>query len=1076
MKKIFAFSVLALTVLACNKEIAEQQIVPADKQLTTISATAEDLTKVALDMSAEVNLTWVDTDDITVYDGNNSNVFTVKSCSGASAVFEGSCNTSASMLYAVYPSGAFSSAETNAIKVKIPHEQTIPDGGCVDPKALVAVGYAAPGQPMAFKQVCGLLKLTVPESVTPINEITILGKGLAGIATANADGTLVYSDALFKDDITVRNSEGVFTPGEYYVAVMPGTTPAGSFTISYSTSVGESGTKTASSAVVFERAKGLDAGSIVGFTKSIVIKTMPELFSWNETRRSGDVWNVIIGADIDMENEPWTPKDFIGTFDGQGHKLYNLKVNRSANACFINTLDGTLKDVSFGTSDGNKYDGSSSIIQNNAEDDGANWRYAGLVTRLSEGAVMENIKSFVPVSVAETSVSKTRVGGLVGVVAGVATIKNCVNNGAVSNLAENAAASGSLAGIVGQADATVTIMGTDNHGDVTAVSESVVYAAGILASDSASSVISDCKNTGSIVFSSNGANTLSTSIGGIVGESEGTSVSRCTNSGSIVTNYNGESKIGGIIGRAIGENPVSVVECENEDTGTIIYNPEGASKRAFIGGIVGNSPASFTGSMTIRDCTNRAAITGENEQIAAIGGIAGFLNGKGVVTLKSCTNYGNMTNSNAAAKNGTSASEAFVSGIVAYLNTSLAAGSAIDNCTNRGNVLSQNRNIKSIGGIIPLFQSGNAVTMSACHNYGTVTKDVDIKPTIAADSGSNFYHSVGGIVGRVNLGEGSSIKGCVNHAGAKVWTNSAGGGAQIRIAGVAGYVVKCPEISNCSNEADIVYENDIVQGSLIGIGGVGGHVFSTPAFKGCSNSGNIRSNRSQVNRMGGVIGSVNKTAVINCTNSGSVTLNSEVQTNNWQGIGGIAGFAEGTEDDALDFSGNVNRGDVTANMKTTNARVAIGGVLGMPYSAFNCTDNINYASVTAANAASGGACYVGGLFGQEKESANASVFSGNKNYGNVENKTTGSSTAFSGGLFGTFGKASSAEGSNFGTVKGESAGAVAGVNAATITATLCDAVTVNGVTKADASDEVTWLCPSNTGTITPTYVAHSTSE
>jgi hypothetical protein len=63
----------------------------------------------------------------------------------------------------------------------------------------------------------------------------------------------------------------------------------------------------------------------------------------------------------------------------------------------------------------------------------------------------------------------------------------------------------------------------------------------------------------------------------------------------------------------------------------------------------------------------------------------------------------------------------------------------------------------------------------------------------------------------------------------------------------------------------------------------------------------------------------------------------------------------------------------------------------------------------------------------------------------------------------------------FGKVSGN-AGAVAGKNAKAITATICDAVTVNGVAKAAAADEAAWLCPSNTGTITPTYVAHSDSE
>ena len=809
MKKIFAFSVLALTVLACNKEIAEQQIVPADKQLTTISATAEDLTKVALDMSATVNLTWVDTDDITVYDGNNSNVFTVKSCSGASAVFEGSCNTSASMLYAVYPSGAFSSAETNAIKVKIPHEQTIPDGGCVDPKALVAVGYAAPGQPMAFKQVCGLLKLTVPESVTPINEITILGKGLAGIATANADGTLVYSDALFKDDITVRNSEGVFTPGEYYVAVMPGTTPAGSFTISYSTSVGENGTKTASSAVTVQRAKGLDAGSFVGFNKSIVITTMAQLFSWNDSRVATDSWDVTIGADIDMENEAWTPKDFMGTFDGLGHKLYNINVQRNSNACFINSLTGTLKDIVFGSSDGKTYDGKSAFIQNNPED-GNTWRYVGLVTRLQADAVMENVTSYVNVEVASTSVSKTRIGGLVGVIAGANTvIKNCYNYGNVSNLASTAQAACNIGGIVGRMDYAMTMESVYNRGTITCKNPKVVH------------------------------------LGGIVsGVQSGASLKNCFN------------------------------------YGTISYEVDALTGVTYIGGISGYS--------TLSEAT--------------------------VATLNNCSNYGPVT-------------------------------------------------VSSVNG------------------------------------GSNLYF--GGVLGYSRL---STLKDCGNYA-------------------------------------------------------------------------DLSSNHGQVARIGGVIGTVhNATELKSSCNMGKIQFVQEKEVDAWQGIGGIAGFAEGKTTPTIESC--YSYGSITAEFNSTGgsySRCCVGGIIGMPYRKTVITNNENDASIQVTNkCASALRCCAGGVIGQDDGADSPSEYSGNINRGTLS--STGDNI-YVGGLYGYISKATSISGDKcFGKVSGNNAGAVVSWNSASIAATICEAVTVNGEKRTEASDESKWLCPNNTGTILPIFVAHSDSE
>lgn len=644
MKKIFAFAVLAMTVLSCNKEIAEQQPVPAgDAQYTTILATNEDLTKVALDFSSASNLTWVDTDGITVYDGTEPNLFTIKSGTntGTSAVFEGSCNTAASMLYAVYPYGAYKSAVSDGIKVRIPNEQTVPNDGVsfVDPAALISVAYAAPGSNMTFKQVCGLVKISVPDS--DIQEITIHGKAIAGIATAKADGTLEYSDALFQDDITLTHASGYFTPGDYYVAVMPGTTPAGGFTISYKTP-GFTASKTASSQVVLERAKGVNAGSLTGYTKSIVIKTMDQLFSWNDSRVATDPWDVTIGADIDMENEPWTPKDFKGTFDGKGHKLYNINVQRNSNACFINSLTGTLKDIVFGSSDDKTYDGKSAFIQNNPED-GNTWRYVGLVTRLQADAVMENVTSYVNVEVASTSVSKTRIGGLVGVIAGANTVmKNCHNYGNVSNLASTAQAACNIGGVVGRMDVAMTMEGVYNHGTITCKNPKVVQLGGIVSGVQAGASLKNCFNYGTISYEVN-ALTGVTYIGGMAGYStisEGAvaTLDNCANYGPVtVSSANGGSNL--YFGGVLGYSRLSTLKgCDNYAD---LSSNHGQVAR--IGGVIGT----VHNATELKSSCNMGKIqfVQENEVDAwqGIGGIVGFAEGSTTPTIESCYSYGNIT-------------------------------------------------------------------------------------------------------------------------------------------------------------------------------------------------------------------------------------------------------------------------------------------------------------------------------------------------------------------------------------------------------------------------------------------------
>lgn len=988
MKKIFTLAVLALTVLACNKEIAEKQIAAPNEGLMTISATTEDLSKVVLDMNAEVNLTWADTDVITVYDGSAANPFTIKSNSGASAVFEGTCDTAASMLYAVYPAAAYAEPAADAIKVVVPATQTIPDGGCVDADALVAVGYAAPGQPMVFKQVCALLKLTVTGS--DIMEIVIRGKGLAGTASVNADGTINASGASLTDEITLHTAAGMFAPGDYFVAVAPGTTPAGAFSINYNT-VSATASKTASSEVNFVRAKGLDAGPLTGFSKTVVITTMAELFNWNASRSTADIEDVKIGADIDMEGEPWTPKDFTGTFDGQGHKLYNLNVNRPSNACFFNTVNGTVKDVIFGSSNGTSYDGSSAIVQDNPEDDGASWRYAGVVTRLSEGSVLENVKNFAPVTVAATSLSKTRVGGLVGVVAGAATVKNCVNYGDVTNAAASPSAAGAIGGLIGWTDAAVTVVNSINAGNVTVNNAVTTYAGGILSTDEVGGTFSNCENKGNVLISASGSKAMC--IGGILGDATLSSVVDCTNSGSITCLCDGEQKMGGIIGRAY--NGCTVDGCENAITATISFNPSTTAAQTYIGGIVGNAPAANNGTLSIKGCKNYAPLSSTHINVANLGGIAGMLN-----------------------------------------------------------------------------MTGGTLIIEGCHNYGEIRREVSV-----TTKGANTDVSVGGILAYARPLAGSKVKDCVNHAA--VWTNTNNGSTVIRIGGIVGYSYQNLSVVSCINEGAVTYENhdESVVGSTVHIGGIVAHPMRNSSIDACKNTGNISANRRQVNRAGGIVGTLNNSSLSNCENTGSVSVIVPEELGNWQSVGGIVGFGEGSGSTEKSLENNINRGSVTVKVNTNQARMAVGGIIGMPYTAFTLKGNKNYGAVSGQNShTTSPYCYVGGIFGLDSSAGNASSISDNSNYGAISIESGNPSFSAAGGLFGDFGKASAASGSNFGSVTASVAGAVAGKNASSITATICDAVTVNGVTKAAAADEAAWLCPSNTGTITPTYVAHSSSE
>ena len=1010
MKKIGLFAIVALAALAsCTKEMRETAVtVPSggDMVYTTIQAGGEDLTKVVLDFASDKNMKWQDTDVIAVFDGVGKNNFTVKqgTNTGASAVFEGTVDSGATTLYAVYPASAAGSLDGSSLSVTVPEAQVIGTGACADPAALVSVASAAKGASMNFKQVCGLLKLSF--TAEDIRTITITGNALAGTATVASDGTLV-SVSNPAGSITLTHADGLFPAGTYYVAVLPGTTPAGSFSISLSDGL-KAGVKEASSEVSFSRCKGLNAGSLDGLTMYRVISTMAELFDWNATRvvkEESEPENVMLAADIDMENEPWTPKDFKGVFDGKGHKLYNLNVERSGNACLFNTLTGTIKNLTVGTKDGEKYDGVSRLVQNNQDDtkEDNKWRYAGLITRLDEGAVLDNVVNFVPVTVAETSVSMTRIGGLVAIVAGAATIIKCENCGAVSNLATAPVAEGAVGGVVGWADAPLTADTVINTGEITVANASTTYIGGILSSDAkGGATLADCFNKANISVTSTGSHAMC--IGGILGDGNNSSLIWCDNFGAISSVCDGELKVGGILGRA--SMGCTLENCTNGNEGTITFKPETFGSQAFVGGIVGNSPKANTGTLTIKSCKNYAPINATHRNICSVGGVAGFFN--------------------------------------------IIAGTFI---------------------------------IENCENHGDITRIIE-----DTAQGTEKFANVSGLAANLvgKAGSGSKISGCVNYG--KVTTNANAASTVIRVGGVAAWLQQYTDVENCENKGEIRYEMGDAKfvGSYLIIGGVIGHLVKGSSATGCSNSGKVFSDRKQVTRAGGIVGTINSSAVYSCTNTGEVevSVSSGTVVSYWQAVGGIAGFAEGTTAGCTRaIQDCVNRGAVSASINAKpnyEGRFGVGGIIGHPFSSYSISGNKNYGAVSAENTNEEAPwSYAGGVMGFDDDShekQEASTITGNVNYGEITNASADANYSAAGGLFGRIKMATGVTGSSFGSVKGPGTGAVAGVNKTDIAVTLCDAVTVNDVTKAAAPEEAAWLCPANKGTITPTYVAHNSGE
>ena len=261
----------------------------------------------------------------------------------------------------------------------------------------------------------------------------------------------------------------------------------------------------------------------------------------------------VLTADIDLKNEPWTPigkytnsrdnTPYTGTFDGQGHSIKGLYVNSAsdANVGLFGYLEGaTVRNL---TVDG--YVQGCDVVSGIAGDARAN-------------STIENCRNNCRV-VSEIVTDKGSflyTGGIVGS-AKDSTIAGCANTGVVEarGINNNSYAS-DVAGVVGVLNGNVTVKNCYNTGEIKVTSEILTTgtAGGIAGSNiTGRNTVSDCYNLGAVTVTYTGSNEgYIARVGGIMGNISiygDTTVSNCYSVGTLTsTTGAGTSYIGGVVG------------------------------------------------------------------------------------------------------------------------------------------------------------------------------------------------------------------------------------------------------------------------------------------------------------------------------------------------------------------------------------------------------------------------------------------------------------------------------------------------------------------------------------------------
>ena len=302
---------------------------------------------------------------------------------------------------------------------------------------------------------------------------------------------------------------------------------------------------------------------------------------------------IVLGADIDLKefcesNGGWTPiANFKGTFNGNGHTISNMKINRSDA-----DYQGLFGSLSGATIRNLKLEDVDVIGQNYV---------GGLAGKIVGTAIIENT------SVTGVVQGIGDVGGLVGI----------IESSKCSNLYSGVITKGekSVGGMAGSIERT-EIFNSFSTGDVYGIATSGGQKIGGFVGGLVSS-----RNIENIYATGNVYAQNSHTIGGVIGNYYYSHVKNCYSTGDVV----GKSVVGGIVGNVFSSSGAVATISNAFASGTV--NGKGGT----VGGIAG----SLFG--TLENCTFK----GEVEANSNSGGITGTFSGSNA-SIKNCSMEGSL--------------------------------------------------------------------------------------------------------------------------------------------------------------------------------------------------------------------------------------------------------------------------------------------------------------------------------------------------------------------------------------------------------------------------------------------------
>lgn len=762
MKNLFFGLSLAALLLttSCATDATEDILLGGDNNsnnvaMRTITVGIDDSqTRIHLGEEGEsyIPLYWSEGDALSINGGTDSEALTAEQAGGTKATFT-IPESATGDLQVIYPADVCSGTAHFYLDSELDYNPNRLANG-----QPVLMGFLPEGESeLKMKHMCGYMRvqLTGNATVTKVMLRTLDHKPISGYyrqtITAEAVSMIDYNqnglaDGYFDSPVsTINCGEGVTLtaePTNFDFAI-----PAGEYKAGFALTIIDSNNKQQTVAA-YKSGKNVKAGVLI---------TMPEL-AVNCTEEVGiygdnafisfvrtlekDCWldnnnGLHLRTDVDLKDFDRSDivkyddliffrssyatynNDNFALFDGHNHTIsnYNHTITMNKSALIFNTvLSGmTVQNLTVGSKAGADADCCAAIKVDNT----TGYNYTGAFSYLVLGKVI-NCTNNASAVIEYTKGTGCRFGVFSGNTDNqVLYIENCKNYGNITFKDGAAKPTGAIqiGGIASRNITGSTVKSCTNEGtiSVTSAFTNHVQVGGVIGYAYTGSTISGNTNKGTITINTPTAG--NTQIGGIVGYAK-TSVSGCYNYASLTsTDARGAndsycSRLGGIVG-SLDAGPNTISNCHTmadpnntaATVPTITLTTDDKSGWNSVGGIVGYGSSESATPNVIDGCTNKATIIFAGTGLCRMGGITGMTG-----HLKSCTNYGEVKQTNAECSN-----QVFVGGLGGTLHWNT------ENCHNYGDVSMVNGGSGDVGGLAGYTTSSHEKAYTNCSVDCTVT-------------------------------------------------------------------------------------------------------------------------------------------------------------------------------------------------------------------------------------------------------------------------------------------------------------------------------------------------------------------